>query len=139
MKMRIDQRSFGVSQVSHYVGLAVLTMLTVSVGHAQEPRAAVPPRETSSVVTPSPQLGTPNAYAAYQRESAREYLQRRAQLKTESRQERLEANRWLGYSALRPTVTSVPYHAYSPTWGAFSVGARWGYPYWYHPANLSGH
>jgi hypothetical protein len=95
-------------------------------------------RQEPAAVAAAPQHGAPQAWSSsYQRESSREYLRRRAQEKAEARQARIEGLRWLGFSASRPTVSTTPFTSHPPSWGAFTVGTYWQYPYWYHPANFA--
>lgn len=116
--------------------LSVAALLSASWGVAQELPGPVSGPD-ASVVPPPPQAAMPLGYVSgYRQESAREYLQRRAQAKVESRQARLDAMRWMGYSPSRPTVTAVPFSGYTPTWGAYSVGHYWSHPFWHHPVNF---
>jgi hypothetical protein len=49
--------------------------------------------------------------------SPREAVRRKAEFRSAQRQARLAAQRWFGFTNLRPTVNPVPYYgSYSPSW-----------------------
>jgi hypothetical protein len=54
----------------------------------------------------------------YQRmKSPKEAVRRKAELRTAQRQKRLEAQRWFGFTNLRPLANPVPtFGTYSPLW-----------------------
>lgn len=109
-------------------------------GAGQEPNLDNdrPRRADGNPFTPPPQLGSPEWYGVTHEETSRDYIRRRAQEKAEARRARIEGMRWLGYSPLRPTVSSTPFFAHPPTWSAVP---SYPYPgtgmYWYHPVNIS--
>ncbi len=65
----------------------------------------------------------------YQRyKSPEEAVRRKAEMRAAQRQHRLEAQRWFGFSNLRPTANPIPYFGtYSPSW----AGGSWD-PYSWH-------
>jgi hypothetical protein len=75
--------------------------------------------------------------------SPQEAVRRKAEQRAAQRQNRLAAQRWFGYSNLRPTANPIPYMGtYSPSWTGNSWNpAAWsgvGSPYvTYHVANRS--
>ena len=64
----------------------------------------------------------------YQRyKSPQEAVRRKAEFRAAQRRKRLAAQRWFGFSNLRPTANPVPYYgSYSPAWaGSFWDAFRW--------------
>ena len=59
----------------------------------------------------------------YQRyQQPKEAVRRKAEIRAAQRQNRLEAQRWFGFSNLRPVANPIPYYSsYSPAW----VGNSW--------------
>jgi hypothetical protein len=120
-----------------FVTAVLLGVLTSQRGPAQEPVPAKPPvaRPDVSPFAP-PQMGSPEWYSSTNQESPKEYIRRRAQEKAEARRARIEGMRWIGYSPLRPTVSSTPFFAHPPTWGPVPSSYEYNLgPYWYHPVN----
>lgn len=64
----------------------------------------------------------------------KEAVRRKAQLRSDQRQRRLESQRWFGFMNLRPPANPIPYYGtYSPSWmGSNRNGYAWygvGHPY----------
>jgi hypothetical protein len=60
--------------------------------------------------------------------SPEEAVRRKAELRSAQRQQRLESQRWFGFTNLRPPASPVPYlGTYSPSW----TGGGWN-PYRWH-------
>ncbi len=59
--------------------------------------------------------------------SPQEAVRRKAEFRANQRSNRLAAQRWFGFSNLRPTANPVPYYgSYSPSWvGNFSDPYAW--------------
>lgn len=64
-------------------------------------------------------------------QSPKEAVRRKAELRAAQRQQRLETQRWFGFTNLRPPASPVPYFGtYSPAW----TGGSWD-PYHWHGVN----
>jgi hypothetical protein len=103
-------------------------LLLAGVVAADTPTASRGSQEASDVTVELPSSGTvtPEMWfylQEYQRhKNPKEALRRKAEARSQQRQNRLAAQRWFGISNLRPMANPVPYYAtYSPTW----VGSSW--------------
>ena len=92
----------------------------VTAGFAQAP---VQPRASANAddVMPSDGSVTPEMWlymqATKRHDSPKEGVRRKAQLRSAQRQQRLESQRWFGFTNLRPTVNPLPFYgSYSPMW-----------------------
>jgi hypothetical protein len=125
--------------MGRYRGLAsglILTVLTAGSLWAQD---QTPTSVSKTPLDPLPTVGLPSSgpvtpemwlyMQEYQRyQQPKEGVRRKAELRATQRQNRLEAQRWFGFSNLRPVANPVPYYAsYSPAW----VGSAWNPFSWY--------
>ena len=77
--------------------------------------------QSSDDVMPADGSVTPEMWlymqATKRHDSPKEGVQRKAQLRSAQRQQRLESQRWFGFTNLRPTASPVPFYgSYSPMW-----------------------
>ena len=114
--------------------MSVATTLTAATAWAQTDAISQTPKSIGSPTVALPSSGpvTPEMWfymQEYQRyQQPKEAVRRKAELRAAQRQNRLEAQRWFGFSKLRPVANPIPYYGtYSPSW----VGNAWE-PYSWH-------
>jgi hypothetical protein len=101
-------------------GFALTLLFGMSV-NAQEPTLKVREMERNislGELTPTPEMWF---YEQEQREynNPRNGVRRKAEYRSAQRQRRLAAQKWFGYSNLRPTVSPTPFYGtYSPHWSS---------------------
>jgi hypothetical protein len=131
-----------------WLALVAIT-LTSSSASAQSDEAGPRPKVLAEPAIGLPTSGpvTPEMWfymQEYQRyQQPKEAVRRKAEIRATQRQNRLEAQRWFGFSNLRPVANPIPfYSSYSPAW----IGNPWspyswfgnGQPYvTYHTASRS--
>jgi hypothetical protein len=100
-------------------GLAVTSLS--SQANAQDTASYEKDHDDVSSLLPSDGTATPEMwfylqeYRRYQ--SPKEAVRRKAEQRSAQRRNRLAAQRWFGFSNLRPTANPIPYYSsYSPAW-----------------------
>src|SRR6056297_3389801 len=110
------------------LGMLMITIGVASPASSQEPEAPAARGWDISAMPELPSSGnvTPEMWFYIQEynrhKSPEEAVRRKAELRASQRQQRLESQRWFGFSNLRPSASPLPYFGtYSPTWS----GSGW--------------
>ena len=127
-----------------FASLAVV-LACGSIGLAQQPLTTLRPPTAAAVVAPAAEFSTPNVTLPavtpevwlYSQEWRRhddpaQAVRRKAEARTASRMQRLEAIKWFGFSNARPQASVTPFMGiWSPAWAGNGydrydwVGAGW--------------